>query len=129
MDKIFIIGTLIVSISALALPAHACDMHFGGGFDFRNPNANWQSYHPPTPTPTPTPPPSTPPASTQALALGNENTDQASLVSPVPAEKARPSFSNAANRAAVLAKTRLAQKTKDQDDKMSKEAIIQKTPL
>ena len=123
MDKIVIIGTLIVSISALALPAHACDMHFGGGFDFRNPNANWQSYHPPTP------PTSTPPASTQALALGSENTDQASLASPVPAEKARPSFSNAANRAAVLAKTRLAQKTKDQDDKMSKEAIIQKTPL
>lgn len=120
MSKIVIIGTLIVSISALALPAHACDMHFGGGFDFRNPNANWQSYHPPTPTP---------PASTQAPALGNENTDQASLASPVPAEKARPSFSNAANRAAVLAKTRLAQKTKDQDDKMSKEAIIQKTPL
>ena len=115
MMKSLVFGAFITATSALALPTYACDMHGGGGFGFGNPNANWQSYNPRV--------------STQDPALWNENTKQASWMTPVPAEKARPSFSNAANRAALLAKTRLAKKTKDQDDKAPKEAIVKKASL
>ena len=118
MMKTLVIGALITATSALALPAHACDMHGGGGFGFGNPNANWQAYNPRV--------------STQDPALWNENTEQASLMTAVPTEKARPSFSNAANRAALLAKARLVKKTKGQDDKAPKtpkEAIIKKASL
>ena len=115
MMKSLVIGTFITVTSAVALPAYACDLHAGGGFSFGSPNANWQSYNPRSSTIDP--------------ALIGTDYDDASLITPVPPQKPRPSFSNAANRAALLAKTRLAKKTKDQDDKAPKEAIVKKASL
>jgi len=112
MLKKIIIGSLVIATSAMALPAYACGMH-GGGFGFGNPNASWESYNPRSFT-------------TDPALLGNED---ASLVTPMPAQKARPSFSNVANRAALLAKSRMAKKAKDKQEKTSKEKPIQKAAL
>ena len=108
MLKTILIGSLLTTASALALPAYACGFH-GGGFG----NVNWQPYNPR--------------ASYEDPALLNKNYEETSLITPIPAEKARPSFSNAANRAALIAKARLAKKTKDQEDKSSKDVSVKKT--
>ena len=109
MIKHFAIGTLIVATSALAVPAYACGFH-GGGFGFGN--ADWQPYNPRV--------------STQDPALLNKVTSEASIT-PLPVGKARPSFSNVANRASFIAKARVAKKMKDLKDKAPEDKLVKKT--
>lgn len=108
------ITALIATTTAITAPAMACDMH-GGGFGFGNPNANWQSYSPRTST-------------TDPAFLGQSD-DEAYLITPVPAEKPRPSFSNAANRASLIAKARHAKKIKEDKSKPAEEKPIKKAAL
>jgi len=110
MMKTFVFGTVITITSALALPAYACGFH-GGAYG----NVNWQTYNPRV--------------SIEDPALLDQNTDQASLITPLPAEKARPVFSNVANRAALIAKARVAKKAKDRKDKAPKNKVIKKASL
>jgi len=114
MVKTIVIGALLITTSAVVLPAYACDMH-GGGFGFGNPNANWQSYNPRSYT-------------TDPALLGLEG-DEAALITPVPLQKARPNFSNAANRAALIAKSRMAKKAKDKADKETGDKPVKKASL
>jgi len=114
MKKTLIIGALFATTSALAVPAYACDMH-GGAYGFGNPNANWKTYNPRV--------------STEDPALLNQNAEIDTMITPIPPEKKRPSFSNAANRAAVVAKSRMAKKAKNQEEKTSKDNIVKKVAL
>jgi len=110
MLKIFTISALVITTSALALPASACGFHGGGFGGFGN--ADWQPYNPRV--------------STEDPALLDKNT---AALTPLPANDMRPSFSNVANRAALIAKARVAKKAKDRKDKASKEETIKKTAL
>jgi len=110
MMKNFIIGALVTTTSAVALPAYACGFHGGGYGGFGN--ANWKPYNPRV--------------STEDPVLLNKDT---TAITPLPIGDTRPSFSNAANRAAQIAKARVAKKAKDQEDKTSKAATIQKASL
>jgi len=112
MIKTVVIGALITTTSALAVPAYACGFHGGGFGGFGN--ANWKPYNPRV--------------STEDPAFLNKDTSQASLTLR-PIEDTRPSFSNAANRAALIAKARVAKKAKNRDNKTAKEAVIQKVSL
>jgi len=76
---------------------------------------NWKTYNPRI--------------STEDPALLNQNADIDSLITPLPAEKARPSFSNAADRAARIAKARVAKKAKDRKDKSPREGVVKKASL
>lgn len=106
---------LIASCASFALPAHGCDMHGAGFGGFGSAGAHWKPYSfAPNRTPyaaeqktieepaMPKPLAETAPAKT----LASKN---------LPAKKARPSFSNAANRAALAAKKSIAQKSKIAD--------------
>ena len=114
MMKKFAIGTLIITASSMALPAFACDMHGGGGWRLGNASANWQSYNPQSYTTDPS--------------LLDEKSG-AALVSQLPPKKTNPSFSNAANRAAILAKSRLAKKASADTPKSPKDTLVKKKPL
>ncbi len=114
MLRLFTIISLFFTASAVTLPASACDMH-GGGFGFGNPTANWQSYNPRSYT-------------TDPALLGLKDIE-ASAIKPIPPQKTRPSFSNAANRAALIAKSRVAQKAKDKAVKASKDEAVKKAAL
>jgi len=96
---------------AFALPAAACDMHglFGG---FGNGNYSWKPYNPGTYSEDP--------------AVLEKKTDEAALITPIPSKKTKPSFSNAANRAALVAKANLAKKAKADADKTTKTADVKK---
>lgn len=112
MLKRFTISALVITISALAVPAYACGFHGGGFGGFGN--ANWEPFNPRI--------------STEDPALLNKNTQDVSLITKA-AEKTRPSFSNVANRASFIAKARVAKKIKDRDDKASKIDSVKKTVL
>jgi len=114
MLKTFYISSVLIISSAVALPAFACDMH-GGAFGFSNPNASWQSYNPQ--------------ASTIDPSLIDPNTGEAYSMTPVPATKKRPSFSNAANRASMIAKARVARKAKAKAKDSPKAEAVKKTSL
>ena len=112
MLKRFTISALVITTSALAVPAYACGFHGGGFGGFGN--ANWEPFNPRI--------------STEDPALLNKNTQDVSLITKA-AEKTRPSFSNVANRASFIAKARVAKKIKDRDDKASKIETVKKTVL
>ena len=112
MLKRFTISALVITTSALAVPAYACGFHGGGFGGFGN--ANWEPFNPRI--------------STEDPALLNKNTQDVSLIIKA-AEKTRPSFSNVANRASFIAKARVAKKIKDRDDKASKIETVKKTVL
>jgi len=114
MLKKITIGTSAVIMMSLAIPAAACDFHGGGFGAFGIPGATWTPYEPQ--------------AYTEDPALSEQNKD-AALVTPRPTAKARPSFSNAANRAASIAKSRVAKKTKDQALEPSKGDLVKKASL
>lgn len=114
MIRTLTITALLATATVVAVPSYACDMH-GGGFGFGNPNANWQSYSPRTST-------------TDPAFLGQTG-DDAYLITPVPAEKPRPSFSNAANRASLIAKARHAKKIKEDKSKPTEDKPIKKAAL
>ena len=107
MKNEFLASTVILSSLAFGGMAHACDMHGGGGFGFGMKNANWQSYSPRAST--------IDPGLADYEAITPKDT---SLAAPA---KAKPAFSNAANLAAMKAKSRMAKKTQD---KLSDEANI-----
>jgi len=116
MLKRLTLSLIVISTSAFAIPAIACDFHgAGAGYNsYRIPGAEWKPYNPRVYTEDPT--------------LFDQDTGEAVLITPRPKE--RPSFSNAANRAATLAKSRMARKVKTQDDKASKEQnLVKKTAL
>ena len=110
MLKTITVSAVLITTSALALPAYACGFH-GGGFGLGN--ADWQPYNPRV--------------STQDPSLLGQNADNTPLITPRPVEKTPPSFSNVANRAAFIAKARVAKKAKDQAEKTSAEEIVKKT--
>lgn len=114
MPRFITITSLFIATSAVTLPAQACDMH-GGGFSFGSSNANWQAYNPQSST-------------TDPSFLGLDS-DDANYMTRVPAEKPRPSFSSAANRAALIAKSRLAKKAKDTAKETSKDEPVKKADL
>jgi len=115
MMKYFVSTAVIVIASATAVPAIACDMHGAGFGAFGNNGANWQPYSPRTYTEDP--------------AFLDQNTDDYASVTPLPSEKTRPSFSNAANRAAMKAKARAAKKTKKPTEKTAKDTVVKKADL
>jgi len=112
MLKRFTISALVITTSALAVPAYACGFHGGGFGGFGN--ANWEPFNPRV--------------STEDPALLNKNTQDVSLMTKT-AEKTRPSFSNVANRASFIAKARVAKKIKDKADKSDADKIVKKTVL
>lgn len=112
MLKTIVISALVITTSALAVPAYACGFHGGGFGGFGN--ANWEPFNPRI--------------STEDPALLNKNTQDVSLITKAAA-KTRPSFSNVANRASFIAKARVAKKIKDRDDKASKIDTVKKTVL
>ena len=91
MIKPLTVSLGVTACLALAIPASACDFHGGGFSPFGIPGANWQPYH-------------TPDYSEESARLATP---------PPPAPKSPPSFSNAASRAAKIAKSRVAKKAKD----------------
>jgi len=115
MMKYFVSTAVIVIASATAVPAIACDMHGAGFGAFGNSGANWQPYTPRTYTEDP-------------AFLDQNETDYAALT-PLPAQKTRPSFSNAANRAAIAAKSKAAQKAKAERIKNAKKEVVKKADL
>jgi len=106
MTKYFVTTALFLIPVTFAAPAMACEMHGGGFGAFGNQGANWKAYNPRAYNTDP------------SFLDGVDET----LMTPVPAAKPRPSFSNAANRAAMIAKARVAKKAKDADKKEAKEA-------
>ena len=88
MKKYFVSTAVIVIASATTVPAIACDMHGAGFGAFGNTGANWQPYSPRTYTEDP--------------AFLDQNETDYAAVTPLPPKKVRPSFSNAANRAAIV---------------------------
>jgi len=110
MLKTIVISALIVTTSALAVPAYACGFHGGGFGGFGN--ANWEPFNPRV--------------STEDPALANKDT---AALTPLPVKDTRPSFSNVANRAAFIAKARVAKKIKARDDKASTDKSVKKTVL
>jgi len=109
MKKIIISSSVIVSVLSIGSISYACDMHGAGfgGYGLRN--APWQSYEPQVSTTDP------------ALAE-TEN------LTPAPVAKPKPSFSNAANLAAMKAKARLAKKQED-EKKRVEDADVKKAAL
>jgi len=114
MLKLITISALVITTSAMTLPAYACGFHGGGFGGFGN--ANWKPYNPQI--------------STEDPALLNRDISQTSLTLK-PSINTRPSFSNAANRAALIAKARVAKKVKDQEkqESASKEKSVKKAAL
>ena len=120
MFKQLTVLALIASFASFALPAHGCDMHGAGFGGFGSAGAHWKPYSfAPNRTPyaaeqktieepaMPKPLAETAPAKTlMSKTLASKN---------LLAKKARPSFSNAANRAALAAKKSIAQKSKIAD--------------
>ena len=120
MFKQLTVLALIASCASFALPAHGCDMHGAGFGGFGSAGAHWKPYSfAPNRTPyaaeqktieepaMPKPLAETAPAKTlMSKTLASKN---------LLAKKARPSFSNAANRAALAAKKSIAQKSKIAD--------------
>ena len=104
MLKKIIIGAFIAATSAAAVPAYACGMHGFGNFQ----NSNWKTY--------------TPRVSTQDPALMIDD----GYITPAPVQKMRPSFSNAANRASIIAKSRIARKAKAEKRKDAQDAAVTK---
>ena len=107
--KNVVLGSVVFMASlSLGGVASACDMHGGGFGAFGMGNANWQSY--------------TPMASKTDPAFADQTV--------VPLEKSKPSFSNAANMAALKAKARMAKKKQDKPAKMSDDkAVVKKATL
>ena len=109
--------TSIVTMAAFATGgmSYACDMHGAGGFgNFGMLNADWESYNPRVSTIDP------------AL--------DADLLTPKPAKraaqaKAKPSFSNAAGRASLRAKSRLAKKEKTLTSEAASDKAAAKTAI
>ena len=92
---------VIASLASFAMPAHGCDMHGAGFGGFGSAGSYWK---PVSPAPNS--------AKDVAPEVKAEQTAMPKpLVEAVPAKKARPSFSNAARRAALEAKKTLAQKS------------------
>lgn len=96
---------VIASFSGLSLPAHSCDMHGAGFGGFESMGAHWKPY--------------SPAPNKSAFIAPEEKTQETAMPKPlvesVPVKKAKPRFSNAANRAALAAKKSIAQKSKIAD--------------
>ena len=118
MKNAALASVIILSTLSLGGVSYACDMHGGGFGAFGLGNANWQTFNPRASKFDPT-----------------YEIQEKELVSPfdkktATIEKARPSFSNAANMAALRAKARLAKKSKDDvAEKSGEEAIVKKASL
>ena len=125
MFKQLTVLAFIASSASFALPAHGCDMHGAGFGGFGSAGAHWKPYSfAPNRTPyaaeqktieepaMPKPLAETAPAKTlMSKTLTSKTLASKNLL----AKKARPSFSNAANRAALAAKKSIAQKSKIAD--------------
>ena len=113
MTRYFVTTALFLIPVALAAPASACEMHGGGFGVFGNQGASWKAYNPRAYNADP------------AFDGVDEN-----LMTPVPPAKARPSFSNVANRAAMIAKARVAKKAQEAEKKeAAKTAVVKKVSL
>ncbi|WP_154813632.1 hypothetical protein [Hellea balneolensis] len=110
MKKSILASSILLASLALSGAANACDMH-GGGFGFGMRNAPWQTYTPKVST--------TDPALMQDDKLSKLATDKVPLIKP------RPSFSNAANLAAMKAKAKLA--SKDRGESSADKPEMKKT--
>ena len=112
MKNVVLGSVLMLSTLSLGGVASACDMHGGGFGAFGMGNANWQTYNP------------------KASTFDPAYQDNV-LVSPMDGkvlslEKAKPSFSNAANMAALKAKARMAKKSQE---KPADKAVVKKASL
>ena len=127
MLKTFSIAVGFSTMMALAIPVSACEFHGPGFSSYGIPGANWAPYNPESYLHNP--------------AVLNQSAEETAIVTPSPknlrsetispetklsvkaqsTKRSRPSFSNAANRAASLAKARTAQKVKDRAVSTSKD--------
>lgn len=97
--RILVTASILVLATAAALPSSACDRH--GGMFGQLGGASWTDYNPET-------------AESDALFLEKQLNEWHKKVSAPPAEvkPAKPSFSNASNRASMAAQARMAKKAK-----------------
>lgn len=97
---------VIASLASFAMPAHGCDMHGAGFGGFGSAGSHWKPF--------------SPAPNRSAYVAPEEKSEQTAMPKPLvdtaPAKKARPSFSNAASRAALAAKKTLVQKTEASAD-------------
>ena len=100
---------VVLATLSIGSAAFACDRHGGtyGGFGMSN--APWQTYNPKV--------------STMDPAMTEDSLMDASSLQAVAPAKSKPSFSNAANNAALKAKMRLSKKATS-----DKKAVTEKKP-
>jgi len=116
MKNIVLSSAFILSSLSLGEVAYACDMHGGGFGAFGMGNANWQTFNPKAST--------FDPAYRDNVVISPMDGKELSQ------EKSKPSFSNAANIAALRAKARLAKKTQDTSaHKSDEKAVVKKASL
>ena len=113
MKSLFLSGSIALAAFTFGGAAYACDMHGAGFSGFGLSNAPWQTYDPLVSTTDPS--------------LSDEQQMTSIPRNAVPPAKAKPSFSNAANMAAMKAKARLAKK--EGKPEADKEAAVQKAAL
>ena len=111
MKKLIIPSAVLLAAFSLTGTSVACDLHGAGYGSFGIRGANWQPYNPQVSTTDP--------------AFSDNEYSSATNYDSVPANKAKPSFSNAAALAATKAKSRFAQKSKPK--KLSLSALKSKS--
>lgn len=111
MKQISAIMVMALGTGLLATPALACEFHSGGWFSV--PSSQWQNF--------------SPTANAEDPSLMEDGT-----MTPLPAKAAKPSFSDAANRASRAAKQKLAmngdetaEKTVDEKKAEAKRASLE----
>lgn len=113
MKNIVLSSAFIVASLSYGGVAYACDAHGTGYASYGLRNALWQSYNP-------------------KLTVTDPAFDENGFMTPlpanlVPAAKAKPTFSNAANNASMKAKTRVLKKA--EGEKTEKKATVKKAAL
>ena len=112
MTKYFVTTALFLIPVAFAAPASACEMHGGGFGAFGNQGAHWKAFNPRAYDADP----------------AFDGVDE-TLMTPVPPARTRPSFSNAANRAAMIAKARVARKNKEAQNQEAEKKEAEKDDI
>jgi hypothetical protein len=118
MKVVILSSVVVLTTLSLGSVSYACDMHGGGGFgSFGMGNAAWRAYNPK--------------ASTFDPAYGYESEDFSTPIDRINdvKEKAKPSFSNVANIAALRAKARLAKKSESATAKADESVKVEKVSL
>lgn len=97
MKNTLIPAVLLLTSISFSGVSYACDLHGAGYGNFGIAGANWEPYNPQVSTIDPS-------------SLGNKYSTSVDF-SALPAQKTKPSFSNAASIAATKAKARISEKS------------------